>query len=203
MGILIFSSCLAAVIFQLLLPSKVLSEPDVQKETSFVFPTIDTSPTESPGLFEPPLREIIDNQCREVPNGIGIPAFQPGVAKNHVTRVLGVPTGSLSGYWPNTRAVFYELIPDEVSLGFLFDKQSEVIRQTEASFAKGVDFQIVLLTLNGMLGCRINEEIKQGLQQVWQRNSPKYSLRLDSLKGVIEWKKKNYLYIGIWEADLH
>ncbi|MGQ4645783.1 hypothetical protein [Lyngbya aestuarii] len=203
MGALIFASCFVAVIFQVLFPFQVLSEPKVPKETSFIFPAVDTLPRESPGVLDPPVREIIDNQCREVPTGIGIPAFQPGIAKKHVVRILGVPTGNLSGYWPNTRAVFYELIPEEVSLGFLFDKQSEVIRQTEASFAMEVDFQIVLLTLNGMLGCRLNEEIKHGLQQVWQKNSPKYYLSLDSLKGVIEWKKKNYLYIGIWEADLH
>ena len=117
--------------------------------------------------------------------------------------MLGVPTGTAQGYWPNTRAVFYELIPNQVSLGFLFDRQSERIRQTEASFTFGVDSQVVLLTLNGMLGCKLNEQIEQGLQQVRQGESRQYSFTLDSLKGVIERQKGDRLYIGIWEAGLH
>jgi serine/threonine-protein kinase len=90
-----------------------------------------------------------------------------------------------------------------VSLGFLFDRQSERIRQTEASFTAGIDSQIVLLTLNGMLGCKLNDQIEQGLEQVQQGGSPRYSFRLDSLKGVIERQKGDRIYIGIWEADLH
>jgi len=154
-------------------------------------------------VFPPPLGEVIEEQCRDVPTGVGIPAFQPGIEKKDVIRMLGVPTGTSGGYWPNTRAVFYELIPERVSLGFLFDRQSERIRQTEASFTGGVDTKIVLLTLNGMLGCKLNDQIQQGLQKVQQGQSQQYSFKLDTLKGVIERQEGDRLYIGIWEADLH
>ena len=153
--------------------------------------------------FVLPLEQIIDEQCREVPSGDGIPAFQPGIGKNDVLRMLGMPTGTSGGYWPNTRAVFYELIPAQVSLGFLFDKRSERIRQTEASFTAEVDSKVVLLTLNGMLGCKLNDQIEQGLQQVRQGQSRQYSFSLHTLKGLIERQKGDRLYIGIWEADLH
>jgi hypothetical protein len=154
-------------------------------------------------VFPPPLGEVIEEQCRDVPTGLGIPAFQPGIEKKDVIRMLGVPTGTSGGYWPNTRAVFYELIPERVSLGFLFDRHSERIRQTEASFTGGVDTKIVLLTLNGMLGCKLNEQIQQGLQKVQQGESQQYSFKLDTLKGLIERQEGDRLYIGIWEADLH
>lgn len=154
-------------------------------------------------VFPPPFGEIIEEQCRDAPSGVGIPGFQPGIAKKDVLRILGVPTGSSSGYWPNTRAVFYELIPEQVSLGFLFDRGSERIRQTEASFTDSVNSNIVSLTLNGMLGCKLNQQIQQGLKQVQQGECKKYSFRLDSLKGVIERHKDNRLYIGVWEEDLH
>lgn len=154
-------------------------------------------------VFPPPFGEIIEEQCREAPSGIGIPGFQPGIAKKDVLRILGTPTGTSGGYWPNTRAVFYELIPDQVSLGFLFDRRSERIRQTEASFTEEVNSRIVLLTLNGMLGCKLNEQIQQGLQRVQRGECQQYPFRLNSLEGVIERQKGNRLYIGVWEKDLH
>jgi hypothetical protein len=117
--------------------------------------------------------------------------------------MLGTPTGSSPGYWQNTRAVFYELIPQQVSLGFLFDRRSERIRQTEASFTDGVDSKIVLMTLNGMLGCKLNEQIQKGLQQVQKGEFEKYYFKLNTLEGVIERQKGDRLYIGIWDAGLH
>jgi hypothetical protein len=54
-----------------------------------------------------------------------------------------------------------------------------------------------------MLGCKLNDQIQQGLQQVWQGTSQQFSFRLNTLKGVIEWQKGDRLYIGIWEEDLH
>lgn len=154
-------------------------------------------------VFPPPFGEIIEEQCRNAPSGIGIPGFQPGIAKKDVLRILGTPTGNSTGYWPNTRAVFYELIPEQVSLGFLFDKRSERIRQTEASFTDRVNYNIILLTLNGMLGCQLNEQIQQGLKRVEQGEYKRYKFRLNSLEGVIERHKDNRIYIGVWEEDLH
>ena len=204
MGILIVTSYLIAGLSQIGLPSQLVSEPKVVQHSSLLSSKlIASSSVQSFGVFLPPLVDLIEDQCRDVPDGVGIPAFQPGIGKNDVLRMLGAPTGTSRGYWPNTRAVFYELIPDQVSLGFLFDRQSERIRQTEASFIAGIDSQIVLLTLNGMLGCKLNDQIEQGLEQVQQGAFPRYSFRLDSLKGVIERQKGDRIYIGIWEADLH
>lgn len=203
MGLLIITSYLIAGLAQVSLPSQLVSEVKVKKLTSLPSLKLSALPLESQQESVTALEKIIENQCRIIPTGDGIPAFQPGIAKNDVLRMLGVPTGTSQGYWPNTRAVFYELIPDQVSLGFLFDKQSERIRQTEASFTNGVDSQIVLLTLNGMLGCKLNGTIQQGLQQVQQGQARQYFFNLDSLKGVIERHNSDRLYIGIWESDLH
>lgn len=203
MGLLIFTSYLLARLSQVSLPAQPLLELKAVSPTFSLSSAPSRLPASSFEVLPPPLGEVIEDQCRDVPSGVGIPGFQPGIGKNDVIRMLGAPTGTSQGYWPNTRAVFYELIPDQVSLGFLFDRRSERIRQTEASFTGEVDSKIVLVTLNGMLGCKLNDQIQQGLQQVQQGNFPQYSFRLDSLKGVIERQKGDRLYIGIWEADLH
>jgi serine/threonine-protein kinase len=203
MGILFAAICLIAGLFQVSLPFQLLPEKGGVQRTFLVSSNPYTLPSGSVERFLSPLEEIIEKQCRSVPNGDGIPAFQPGISKSDVLQMLGVPSKTSQGYWPNTRAVSYELIPEQVSLGFLFDKHTERIRQTEASFTNGFDSQTVVLTLNGMLGCKLNEQIQQGLEQVWQRRSRQFSFRLDALEGVIEWQKRDRLYIGIWEADLH
>ena len=147
--------------------------------------------------------EFNESICRSMPVGVGIPGFQPGINRSDILRMFGTPTGMTSGYWPNTRAMFYELIPNQVSLGFLVDSNSGRLRQTEAAFAKEIDSQVMMVTVNGMLGCRINEPIKQGLQQVWQRQARRYSFSIGSLKGLIERDNRDRVYVGIWEVGLH
>ncbi len=203
MGIIIVASYLIAVLTPVLRPSPLLFQlGTLQPHFLLSAHAAGFSPTLSEEAKRT-LEHLIERECREVPSGMGIPAFQPGIEKKDVLRMLGAPNKMSSGYWPNTRAVSYELIPDQVSLGFLFDRQSERIRQTEASFTAHVDSQLVVMTLNGMLGCKLTQEIQQGLQQVQQKLSRQYSFSLNSLKGVIEWQKGDRIYIGIWESDLH
>lgn len=203
MGFLIVTSYLIAGLSFVLLPPRLLNPLEtIQQNFRLSAHPAGFSPQDT-GDSGPSLGTLIERKCRNVPSGIGIPAFQPGIQKKDVLRMLGTPTKTSQGYWPNTRALSYELIPEEISLGFLFDKNSERIRQTEASFTSEVDIQLVVMTLNGMLGCKLNQEIQQGLQQVQQRVSRQYSFTLHSLKGVIEWQKGDRLYIGIWESGLH
>ena len=203
MGILIVTTYLIAGLSQVSPPSQLMPELKGVQDRLLFSSKPNILPPESFEVFPPPLGEIIEEQCQSVPTGVGIPGFQPGIVKNDVIRMLGAPTGTSRGYWPNTRAVFYELIPEQVSLGFLFDQSSERIRQTEASFTAGVGSDMMLLTLNGMLGCKLNEQIEQGLQQVHQGQTQQYSFQLHSLEGVIQRQKSDRIYIGIWEADLH
>lgn len=203
MGLLILTSYLFAQVLQVSLPSHLSLNLKVESPNILLSSKPSGLP---PGTFEvlpQPLGEVIEEQCRDAPSGNGIPGFQPGIMKNDVLRMLGTPTGTSGGYWPNTRAVFYDLIPEQVSLGFLFDRRSQRIRQTEASFTNGVSSKIVLMTLNGMLGCKLNEPIQRGLQQVQKGQIKKYYFTLNALEGVIERQKSDRLYIGIWEADLH
>lgn len=203
MGILIVTSYLIAGLSPVLLPSPLLFQSQAVQQNFLLSAHPAGFSPKTPDDSGPSLGSLIERECRNVPSGIGVPAFQPGIEKKDVVRMLGTPSKTSRGYWPNTRAVSYELIPEQVSLGFLFDRNSERIRQTEASFTAEVDSQLVVLTLNGMLGCKLNQEIQQGLQQVQQRVSRQYSFTLNSLKGVIEWQKGDRLYIGIWEEGLH
>lgn len=94
-------------------------------------------------------------------------------------------------------------MPNQIELGYLFNRDSGVIRQTEVAFAQSVDFQVMLTTSEGMLGGKATEEVKEGLQQVQQRQLDNYRFTKGSLKGQIVRQECDLIYISIWDADLH
>ncbi|MEH2312214.1 MAG: protein kinase [Nostoc sp.] len=132
-----------------------------------------------------------------------VPAFPTGTARNIVEATLGKPNQDLRGAWGKTRAVVYKLVPNKIDLGYLFDRNSKVLRQTEVAFAQSVDPQVMEATLNGMLDGQATEEIQQGLKQVQQRQSDNFSFQNGSVKGQIIRQKCDFIYISIWDADLH
>ncbi|WP_341524966.1 protein kinase [Nostoc sp. UHCC 0302] len=132
-----------------------------------------------------------------------VPAFPTGTSRSSVEAELGKPNKDLRGAWGNTRAVVYKLVPNQIDLGYLFDNNSKALRQTEVAFAQSVDPQVMQTTLNGMLGGQASEEIKQGLQKVQQRQSDNFSFTKGSVKGQIVRQSCDFIYISIWDADLH
>lgn len=190
-------------------------------------------PVESPApprpLFPPPAEESLQNQEPEVPppaeesppppspvvpqqekvaqsthDGIGnIPGFPTGTSESQVRETLGNPTKTARGIWGNTRAAIYDIQPNQVTLGYLFDRNSGRLRQTEVSFTQSVDTQVMQETLQQMLEGNASAEINQGLQQVYQRRTNRYSFNTGGLKGVIERNDRDRIYIGVWDADLH
>ncbi|MGD1808759.1 serine/threonine protein kinase [Dapis sp. BLCC M126] len=144
----------------------------------------------------------IDNSTiRDLPIIRGLP---PGTLESKVIELLGKPTKVQErGYWPNTRAVIYDLLPNKVTLGYIYDRDSSRLRQTELSVADTIDDRMVRVALTNMLNLKITPDIKQGLQDVRNRQISRYEFKTGNLEGLIERSKDNRVYIGIWEDDLH
>ncbi|MBE8999262.1 protein kinase [Nostoc sp. LEGE 12447] len=132
-----------------------------------------------------------------------VPAFPTGTSRSAVEATLGKPNQDLRGAWGKTRAVVYKLVPNKIDLGYLFDRNSQVLRQTEVSFAQSVDPQVMQATLNGLLDGQATEEIKQGLKQVQQGQSDNFRFQNGSVKGQIIRQECNFIYISIWDENLH
>ncbi|MBW4686254.1 MAG: protein kinase [Komarekiella atlantica HA4396-MV6] len=132
-----------------------------------------------------------------------VPAFPTGTPRSLVEATLGKPNKDLRGVWRNTRAVVYKLVPNQIDLGYLFDRNSKVLRQTEVAFAQSVDPQVMQATLNGMLNGQATDEIQQGLQKVQQRQSDNFRFSKGQLKGQIIRQNCDFIYISVWDADLH
>ncbi|NET57547.1 MAG: protein kinase [Symploca sp. SIO2E6] len=198
-------------------PPKVSpSQPPVTKplKVSPSQPPVTKSPEASPSPSQPPVTkspevshspesENNDNNANPSPK---IPAFPPGTQRKAVEFALGKPTKTSRGLW-NTRAVLYEeYIPNQISLGYLFDPSSGRLRQTEVSFYQSVGLEQMSETVNKLLNNNASDKVKQGLASVYQRRADNYEFvsgRGDRLKGVIQRNEYDRIYVGIWEADLH
>ncbi|MBL1175459.1 serine/threonine protein kinase [Pantanalinema sp. GBBB05] len=172
-------------------------------------PTPEPSPTQPVLVPTPPstapgkpvsTQNPTDSVSLNTPN---IPGFPTGTAEATIRQKLGDPTKSGYGYWGNTRSVLYDLVPNQVTLGFLYDNDTGEVRQSEASFSQSIDRSVMQTTLEEMLGGRMDRMIEQGLMDVWKWRSNNYSFTTGDLKGVIERNERDRIYIGVWDADLH
>jgi serine/threonine protein kinase, bacterial len=203
--------------FQTPSPSRSRSEP-ADSEPNVVPSTSSRSQRETPTTSESPPQSFPSQPIPEpTPSpqarnnnspprqSSSIPAFAPGTQENYVKQDLGRPTKTSKGVWPNTRAVLYEdYVPGQVDLGYLFDRTSGRLRQTEASFAPSVELPTISSTLEQMLNNNASADIQQALESVYQRQSKRYKFTSGSnLKGVIQRDREDRIYIGVWEADLH
>lgn len=130
--------------------------------TPSISPTSSTSPTPSipPISFTPPTPHNIEEARKDI-NIHNVPAFPIGTSRNTVEATLGKPARDLRGAWRNTRAVTYQLVPNKIDLGYLFDRNSGVIRQTEVSFAQSVEPQVMQTTIKEMLGGETSEKFSK------------------------------------------
>ena len=142
--------------------------------------------------------QVVTNNIRET-----VPAFPTGTSRSSVEETLGKPKKDLRGLWGNTRAVTYKVVPDKIDLGYLFDKKTGTLKQTEAAFASSVEPEVMQTTLNGLLNGEATAEIKQGLQQVQQRQTDNFTFSKGGVKGQIVRQSCDFIYISIWDADLH
>lgn len=162
-------------------------------------PTVENSPSATPENTQEPAPE--DAQSTDnLPNNI--PAFPVGTSRQEVEARLGKPDINVNGLW-KTRALVYHVVPEQVDLGYLFDRQTGNLRQTEASFATNLDQQLMARTLTGMLGENNREDIQQGLQQVYQGRRNSYRFTTGGYRGLIVRQECDRIYIAVWDAPLH
>jgi serine/threonine-protein kinase len=175
------------------------SEITNQEEQISIVPTTEPSVT---------IREKLKKKRKEtrdqIANNIGetVPIFPTGTSRISVEETLGKKK-DLRGIWPNTRAVTYKIVPKKIDVGYLFDSDSGRLRQTEVAFASSVETEVMQTTINGLLNGEATAEIKQGLEQVQQRQTDNFTFIKGGVKGQIVRQNCDFIYISIWDADLH
>ncbi|MEY3868633.1 MAG: hypothetical protein RLZZ338_2524 [Cyanobacteriota bacterium] len=132
-----------------------------------------------------------------------VPGFSVGTSEDEIIKALGKPTEEKSkGYWPNTRTALYEIKPSEITLGYIYDRDTGKLRQTEVSFAQSQSELLMRTTLNGMLQ-GTPQKVEQGLRDVYDRALNRFEFRKGKFKGVIERNERDRIYIAVWDQKLH
>ncbi|MBD1861498.1 MULTISPECIES: serine/threonine-protein kinase [Trichocoleus] len=190
-------------------PSITPAEPAPPEPSPTVTPTpvIEPSP---PISFEEPLDQPDEKPTKNeagdrsstIPTNQPVRGIPTGASKSEVEQLLGAPASLKTGYWPNTRSALYDL-GNGVNLGYIYDRDSNQVRQTEASFPPSADPLVMRTALNGMLSGRSSEEIEAALRQVRDRQTNQYSFERNGVKGIIQRDDRDRIYIGVWDADLH
>lgn len=176
-------------------PEPTIEEPEPPPEELPLEPTRPTDELPSTDPNEPPPPP----PSEPVP----VPGFPPGTSEDKIKEELGEPQESGQGFWPNTRTALYEIIPNQVTLGYIYDRDSGALRQSEAAFAQSVDDLTMRVALNNMLAGKSTEEIEAGLMQVRDRQKGRHNFSRGRYEGVIERNDRDRIYIGVWDKDLH
>lgn len=165
-------------------------------------PPYTTAPT-APAVPEKPInkqRSILSNRAES----IEIPILPTGTQKQRLKEILGQPNAIQKGYWDNSTAwIYLDRANGSIDMGYLFDLDTDRLRQTEVAIAPSVGLGTIEDILDSLLQGKITPSIKQELQKVYRRESNVYSFRLDDLAGSIEREADNHIYLGVWEADFH
>lgn len=216
--LLIGSAITGSLVFAAVVFGLSQHSPESSPHIASSSPSNSSAPAEKPSQVKPPsvvaespepvqsqqplFSPSPDNNQQSNPVSHSVPAFPVSTLRSTVEATLGKRTKDSRGLYGSTRAVIYNFVPNQIDLGYLYDSRSGRIRQTEASFAESVDPQMMLMTLDGLLNGQATDDIKQGLQAVQQGRSS-YTFTQGSLRGQIVRQNCGFIYISIWEADLH
>jgi serine/threonine protein kinase len=175
-------------------------EPEPEPEAPPPVDSVEPEP-ESNGRIEafPPQRP--DRPTRPQAPAIGsqisrVPGFPPGTTEQQVVQQLGEPDRQRD-QGNDFRIVTY-IVPEQVDLVYIYDRNSGQVERTEAYFSPYTDANVMRTAVNGMLNYRSNQEIEQALEQVRRGEIVSYSINSGGLQGVIE-QAGDRIYVGIWE----
>ena len=137
-------------------------------------------------------------------NLIEVPIFPTGTSKEQLRKVLGEPNAIQKGYWANSSAWIYKnRANNSIDMGYLFDIDTNRLRQTEVAIAPSVGLGTINDILNSLLEGNIDPSISQALKKVYQRQENEYLFKLENLSVSIEREDDDHIYLGVWEADFH
>lgn len=161
-------------------------------------------PSPKPSELSQPVVEQPSMLNSQSENLIEIPIFATGTQKQQLRNALGEPDAIQPGYWANSSAWIYKEQADgSIDLGYLFDLNTNELKQTEVAIAPSIGLVTIQEIMNSMLQGQITPSVNQELQKIYQGQAKKYSFRLGNLEGSIEREADNQIYLGVWETDFH
>lgn len=136
-------------------------------------------------------------------DSVSLPLFMTGTSEEKILRTLGEPVWRKPGYWENSIAWSYEnMLSLDIDIGFLFDAQTQKLRQAEIAFPPNTKLENLYSVLDTLLYFT-PADIERKLEAVYWRQSNHQEFEFDNLKAVIQRNEQDRIYIGVWESDFH
>jgi hypothetical protein len=134
----------------------------------------------------------------------GVPC-QIGASREEVRRRLGQPSFEQEyGYWANTTVDrFDNVVPQRLTLSYLYDARTLRVRQTEASFADWVGLATVSKAVSRMAGRSAGNDARRALVAVGEQGSRRAQFKVGSLEGSIERHGESRIFVAVWEPGTH
>ena len=132
-----------------------------------------------------------------------VPALGLGTSQQQIIDLLGEPNHRSKGYWQNSDAFLYRFVPNRIDLGYLLDAETNIVRQTEVTFADSVDLLTIQQAAQRLLADNYSADIERHLNQIYLNNSDRYEFEIDNLEGTIERNSSDRIYLAIWDSTFH
>ena len=147
-----------------------------------------------PSFGQPPVPRLPD----------GLP-FPVGARRDEVRHRLGEPSFvKESGYWANTTVDrFDDVVPQWLTLSYLYDTRTLRVRQTEATFASWAGTDILSESIARMADQSVGKDVPQLLAAVGEHRARRGQFRVGRLEGTIERQDASRIFIAVWEPGTH
>jgi len=195
LGVWFYLSCL------LILQSNIKYKPSVKTTDSWETDFWETEPLISPPTARKPQPKVV----KTIKHPLEKVIFVPGTTHSKVLAELGEPLWRKPGFWAGSIAWSYEdVISQGIDIGYIFDSQTNILRQAEIAVPPTTDLSTVQSAMNSFLAAeQSTTEIEQGLQAVYQRQKTTHNFTIGNLQGIIQRNNQDRIYIGVWAADFH
>ena len=175
------------------LPEPLTPSSPVPQASSPSSPRSSTSKPIAPLALNSPPEDVIE-----------IPILATGSTKQELRNILGEPNAIQKGYWANSIAWIYKKqASDSIDLGYLFDLDTNQLRQTEVAIAPDVGLETIQDILDSLLQGDTTPLINQELQKIYRRQTSEYSFEVGDFEGSIAREADDHIYLGVWEANFH
>ncbi len=178
------------------------AEPD---ETAAEPVDTETKPKKPPksNSAEPPLLLTNSgNPANAQPGNTGsgmvaIPGFPPGTSEDDIRARLGSPTqeSSQGGFYTSV----YTVVPNRVTLAYVYDEDSTRVRQSEAAFSPATDRLVMRAALLGMLDGRSTKKIEDNLEAVRKGERDRFTFKKSGFSGAVERNTNGYIHVYVQE----
>jgi uncharacterized protein len=140
--------------------------------------------------------------------GAGLPdgvPFQIGTSRDEVRSRLGSPSFEQEfGYWTHTTVDrFDDVVPQWLTLSYIYDAGTLRVRQAEAAFASWPGLDVASRTVSRMAGRSATEDARRALVSVGEGGARKATFKVGSVEGTIERKDPARIFIAVWEPGTH